>query len=334
MTSRSAREDPTYYRFKYARIARLLEKETEIQREKDREVSREEISQGKVPEGEPPTPRLTLSPAASQAIAAALRGLTPEQESEGTDSNLLQWDAITLLLEAGVQLRRLRWRWVGRRPAWYVRLLGWHHRQRRREYLLLGEFLDRVLEPAIVILYFSCRLEEGFPVDAWDLPQPDGPLRRPWKATSPVSLKEIDSWAEEYLACLLSPWHLGEAPEEVDPPRAHRTLLWPLIWLVDRERRLLGWLGVTKLRPRPETHYRVRYNLACLFSRLAGNEEAEIFLNIAERQLQLSLEALHGTRRAALADRARMDPALETLRKAGGYRFERIVPSSSKTARS
>jgi hypothetical protein len=327
MTPRSPREDPTYYRFKYARIAGLLERKTEASRER----RSEEAAPGDLPDQAAPVPHFAQSPAASQAIAAALRGLTPEQEAEGMDSRWLPVDAARLIFEASRQLRQLRWMWVGRRPAWYVRWWGWRHWRQRREYLLLGEFLNRVLEPAAVVLYFSCRLEEGSPVDIWNLPPPHGRLRRRWPEGQPASLAEIESWSAAYLSCILGRWY---AEEDADAMDRRRVRSWPLIWLGNQGKRLLGRLGVTRFRPRQEIHYRVRYNLACLFSRFAAREKAaEILLSVAERQLQLSLEELHGTRRAALADRARRDPALEALRRASGYRFERIVPSPSRRSR-
>lgn len=320
MSDRSLQEDSLYYRLEYARIARLLE-------EKTRPRSPEK----------PSSPQLPLSRAASKAIDATLSELIPEQEAAGADSDFLWMSAAALALEAEDQLRRLRWRWVGRRPVWYLRVLGRRHRQRRREYLVLAEFLDQVLEPATVALYFSCLVEEDR-VDA-DEPMldrrrpPNRPLRRAKLSGKNFSHGDFDCWMRDYLSYLVGSAEPAE-PTEERQKRRPGALMRLLTRLARHEKRLLAWLGVTWFRPPTEPNYRVRYNLACLFSRAAAHsDDREDLLDAAERQLQLALDALRGARRRALAEWALRDPGLASLRNAEGYRFARIVPAASNRSR-
>jgi hypothetical protein len=324
MSERTLREDPIAYRIEYARIARLLQKKSPPPRKGS---TGDEGGEKAGPSG-----HLELSAAATRAIDSALRGLTPEQESAGMDFQDLSADAADLVWKASGELERLRWRWVGRRPPWYVRWLGWRHWRRRREYLALADFLDRVLEPATVVLYFSCQVEEGrFEAELLEMLQARAfaiqrTLRRPlaerWRPKADLELSNL--WLLAYLSQLLGP-----APAEPRPRP------WPIAWLAwmgRRGRLVLAWLGVTRWRQPAEPNYRVRYNLACLFSRLAAQFEgkgqlSDFCLREAEHQLRLSLEALHGVRRAALADWARTDPGLAEFRGAQGHRFDQIVPT-------
>lgn len=330
MSGLSLQEDTIYYRAEYARIARLLERETEPQESFDDPERRELLPQEEA--GRQPSSEISLSRKDLGTIEAILDELTPEQMVAGDDSLLLWMDAAALALRAGQQLKRLRWHWVGRRPVWYLRWWGWLHW--RRQHLLLGEFLDSVLEPVSVTLYFSCLLQEDCVGDPREILRPAPrslqPLRRPTlDDEASIDLDEAESWLRTYLSHLI--YSAGAlAARNGRPPQRHQRLLQHLYRLAHREERLLGWLGVTWMRPAAPLNYRPRYNLACLFSRAAArSERPEVFLDAAAGQLRLALEALHGSRRSALAEWARNDPALRTLRDAdGGRRFYWVIPSS------
>jgi hypothetical protein len=333
VNERTLNEDSIYYRLEYARIARLLEKRT-----KPHDESRHARSE--VPDdGEEVRPalRLSLTAAAEKTIDAITAELTPEQRAIGESPRGLREDAFELAVKAGRELGRLRWHWVGRRPAWYLRWSGLRRWKRRREYLLLAKFLDRVLEPAAVILYFSCLIEEDF-VDEPDgilarrLPT-DWPLRRPFLQQQADFSPEPFPWLWDYLWYLVSQAQLPVGPRTSTEP--DRSWLSQALSQLERSARwLFGWLGETWLRSPAELNYRVRYNLACLFSRASLRaSDPDAFLFSAEAQLRLALQALSGPRRAALAEWAWSDPALNALRAAEGYGLERIVPPAARRSR-
>jgi hypothetical protein len=342
MSKRRLKEDSIYYRLEYARIARLLERRPGAR--PDRELRRHEAAElDEEVEALPRADRLTLSAAASRAINAALRELTPEQEAALSPESELWRDAARLVLRAAVELNDLHWQWAGRRPPWYVRWLGWRHLRRRREYLVLANFLDRVLEPTAVVLFFSCLLEEEkvSPIEVlWaGYEPPNGPLRRPWAEwEEPVDFDpeqpregDVYPWLKDYLADLVGPHPLDIEKERRARPRPLQ-LLHDLAHL---EERLLAWLGATRLRARAAPNYRVHYNLACLFSRSADQAERlrADCLWTARRHLELSLNTLRGPLREGLAEWAWKDPGLKTLRDDEAYGFERVVPKPSTRSR-
>jgi hypothetical protein len=332
MSTRTLQEDSIYYRLEYARIARLLEGERRPE-ESRRPGARFEDDR----DIEPTIPplRLSLSAAAKETIEVVIGELTPEQRARGEAGrrrkgevylpDRLWIDAARLTARAGDELWRLRWRWVGRKPPWYVRWLGWRHWRRRREYLVLAEFLDRVLEPAAVVLYFSCLIELEIISPDWILqeqPRAPRPLKRPRRHRG---IPHDEPFRRAYLLELVSRAQPAPRPEEPEGPRRWRR--WLPAFLMNNLRRLHGWLGVVQHHRLEEPHYRVRYNLACLFSRAsvtAADEEA--FLSAAEAQLRLALDTLRGKRRTALAEWAWQDPGLEALRNSELYGFAAILP--------
>jgi len=340
MSGRTLQEDSVYYRLEYARIARLLES---TRRHGKVRSWRARFDPSDIEPTIPPL-RLSLSAAAKETIDAVIGELTPEQKAlsngprpvppEKPQSESLNLDASNLATTASEELWRLRWHWVGRQPPWYVRLPGlpgrrhWH---RRREYLVLAEFLDRVLEPAAIILHFSCRITEGQMNDPdWIL---EGPKESPWPLKRPSRRQwrnspedELHHWLRKYLLELVK--RATPKPPSKDPELRHRGWRrWLPSLLLDSLQNLYGWLGVVCHHPTEDPHYRVRYNLACLFAR-ASTRAADRgkFLRAAEEQLQLALKALHGTRRAALAEWAWRDPGLAALRDAEDYGLKEILP--------
>lgn len=332
MSARTLQEDSIYYRLEYARIARLLEGERRPKEPRRLGVRFEDDS-----DIEPTISplRLSLSATAKETIEAVIGELTPEQRVRGEAGRRRKgevyrpdplWiDAARLTAQAGDELSRLRWHWVGRKPPWYVRWLGWRHWRRRREYLVLAEFLDRVLEPAAMILYFSCLIEMEIVSPDWILQEQS---RAPWPLKRPRRHQGIpydEPFRRAYLLELVS--RAQPVSRSGEPEGARRWRRWLPAFLMDNLKRLQGWLGVVQHHRVEEPHYRVRYNLACLFSRasLHATDKAP-FLSAAETQLRLALDALHGKRRAALAEWAWRDPGLAALRNSELYGLREILP--------
>lgn len=222
---------------------------------------------------------------------------------EGGPAPDLEWaqDLCARLVKASArELNRQGWRWPGRRPPWFVR---YRRRPRNRR---LAEFLDGVLEPAAVVLFWSCQIELGGSLwwrEEMDYRQPDRLLLVFDSEPGEVDIR----WLASYLNEMLDP--------DPAPPRGWRSHL--------------ARLGVSRLRRRSEPNPRVRYNLACLCSRLAGSPYAtrdedspQILLRIAAAQLAAALDGLDGHRREALSEWSRQDPGLAVLRSVSPL-FER-----------
>jgi hypothetical protein len=213
---------------------------------------------------------------------------------EGGPTPDLEWAralSAHLVKASARELNRQGWRWPGRRPPWFVR---YRRRPRNRR---LAEFLDGVLEPATVALFWSCHIALG--EDPWwetlDYRQPDRLLLVFDSEPGEVDVR----WLASYLTEMLDP--------DPDPPEGWRSHL--------------ARLGVSRLRQRSKPNPRVRYNLACLYSRLAGSPSAgtaddrhSILLQVAAAQLAAALDGLDGHRREALSEWSRQDPGLEFLR--------------------
>ena len=83
-------------------------------------------------------------------------------------------------------------------------------------------------------------------------------------------------------------------------------------------------------RPDAEISYRARYNLACLFSRIAMQsirEERpwELYIVESARQLELCVARVSGRRRAAIQAWAWRDPAFIGLKELSWSEFSRIL---------
>jgi hypothetical protein len=199
-----------------------------------------------------------------------------------------------LVATARRELSGLGWRWVGRRPPEHVQRLRRVSSANRR----LAAFLAEVLEPATVVLYFSSVIGEGgkFETEGLDRPRPSKQvLDRPGsrEAKDPVS----QEWLRAYLHELMAP-----APAPASE------------W-----KRAAARIGATRWRPPLDTNYRVQYNLACLFSRVAEKaspeDRAMRYAAMAAEQLELCLSKLAGVRHQAVFDWAQRDPGLAGLRR-------------------
>src|SRR4249919_29120 len=308
MSKRGEADDPVTYRIGYSLIAQKLHELSEGREEdapfEERLGERTEFVSAVIAAAGH-SPQLTAKEGSKEQLAS---------ETEGA----LSGQALRLIEMTATELRGLGWRWVGSEPSRYVK---WARRRGSPEDAHLGKFLDRVMEPAAVVLYWSCLANEGdwesverllqdarrIPARAWRVPWRS--WRSGWRMWRRYR-RQIDrrrfthkwqpekkAWLEDYLVVLASSsgWKL------------------PLFG------RLLAKLGLTRLRPVPAPDYRVHYNLACLYSRLAGrwsqaDRQAQEYLERATEQWALCLAATTGAQENAIAQWARRDPALRALR--------------------
>jgi hypothetical protein len=220
-----------------------------------------------------------------------------------------------LIASAAAMLEEAGWQWVGRRPPRFVR---WRRkfspaRITGRRPLLdreLVRFLSWVVEPASVVLLFSAWLVEGtnFPMAELKAAIGPKPVERPLERRK--RSRDPEGWLIAYLARLVFDW-----PQ--DPARRVRAQ---------------ARLGRTRYRAPREPSFRVQYNLACLFSRLAGAEEekgdtkgAKQFISIAAGQLEKALLHLPDDQRAWLVSWAKIDPGLDDLRRMRGREFAETI---------
>jgi hypothetical protein len=243
-------------------------------------------------------------------------------------------DAEELLAVVNQALSHAGQRWAGRSRAWYARLKPRRSPARAGE---VAEFLDRVVEPAAVVLLLSARLElgqseaieemlldevkrrrDGPPVVEPPLVDREQGPRRPRRrrqrqAVDSPDQAADDAWLMAYLRMLLT-----------DERRQARPGV---------PARLLAALGVPRWRRLRPPSYRARYNVACLLSRLTSRranardrEDASEFAREAAHQLRRCFNALPpGPRRDRLARWAWQDPGLEGLRDFDRNRFASVV---------
>jgi hypothetical protein len=257
--------DPTWYRIEYALAAQRLHVATERGRP---QVAAES----------------ELGPRVQRVMRDLVGGRPIRLRLEEVER-----DALALVGQTSAVLAKAGWRWVGRRPRWYVRAVRRAYMRIRRPRSprpdgQLLEFLDRTLEPAAVVLVSSCRVEQGQLSDVSALDRGD-------EALPPLDRRAFfDSydWVGRYVAELL---------REPSPGRRRRS-----------------------------PTYRVHYNLACLFSRRAmrlGDDRPD--LAIAEEQLRRAFAVIGGTLRERMCQWAWRDPGLEGMRRASRTEFEAIV---------
>ncbi|MDQ2631781.1 MAG: hypothetical protein M3Y75_12540 [Actinomycetota bacterium] len=276
MTSRERYRDPVAYRIDYSLAAQILHAVSE---ERDREVP------GRV-KGKPLEPPEQLG----ETLEMIQRQLLIGEGDPGFGFEHARDLALRLIRASARELLRQGWRWPGRRPAWFVR------RPRSRSDRRLAEFLDRVLEPTTVVLFWSCQVELEEP-PSWEDTAPGRPDRR-LLVDGPEEGRAPALWLAAYLAEMLEP--------EPESPQGLRLLL--------------ARIGVSRWRRRAEPNPRVRYNLACLYSRLAArryvdaNEDPRERLRRSAEQLREALEGMKGRQREALARWAQEDPGLQGLR--------------------
>lgn len=207
-------------------------------------------------------------------------------------------------------LRAAGWRYPRRPPR---RIVRWMRSVSRRSGPLgrdpgLAKFLDSTLEPATVVLIWSARVARGKPV-------PLAYETRPAPAGFVDRTSKDPAWLESYLADLVG--------ERRNYPGAWNSAM---LRLGSRRHRLPSKPG-----------YRVRYNLACLYSRQAEARRPRVAYGSLERsaeQLLLAREATGEERRAELLRWAQHDPGLEGLRGGDPKAFRLVVgppPPASKT---
>lgn len=239
-------------------------------------------------------------------------------------------DALDLVGAATMALERAGWRWVGRRPPRYLRWIKglaapWGRHPRAARDLELARFLSWVVEPAAVVVLFSAWLLDAraktrsadqidaiFPyaeiitaiVENEKTSGPPKPLDRATRTTS------SPAWLISYLARLVADWPLETR----------------------RLARVEARLGRTRLRGPRRVSARVRYSLACLFSRLglvaSERDEKHVtdrFLQIAAVQLEYALISLPDRERNDLVGWANTDPGLRGLCDLREGEFEEIV---------
>jgi hypothetical protein len=271
------KEDPIAYRIAYSRVAQLLHLETGAQ------------------DGKPPGDRV------SKLVPELVRSEPVQSGEEVARAALLE--ALTLIDRTRNELVSLGFSWVGWSPSRARRMRKRLSGERYR----LGEFLDQTLEPSIVVLYFSARIE-WFGPDPQLLTPPDlerSPLDRRKVASPSQKAKPDDtdaySWLHSYLSYLLTTPAKGGR----ESPRG------------------LGWKERGRVNPR------VRYNLACMYSRLGaalraegadpanpdlakGEQAHRAFVSAAD-QLKSSIAEAREPERMAMATWAPVDPALDAL---------------------
>lgn len=304
MSKRTLAEDPTGFRIDYSRIANLLHLQSQEKpptaAERPNEIAEPDPDEIAAP---------GLGEIAEKAIAVARREVTPEQRNRCLREGAIPEQAAELVGRAARQLTLFGHRGVHQQPPWHVRV---QQRRRGRERLLLTRFLDRLLEPASVVLYFSGLVAERKNPDV--PPEPPDSAAPPDRTKAPAAPGEgparaREEWLRQYLAFLRA-----ESAPRIVP--------------------IHGPLGRLDLRrpPQPASpNYRVRYNLACLFSRLAASEAGgddgvqKSYLAEAKRQLRQSLAAVRGRQRRAIVAWAEKDPGLEGLRERALKEFQEIV---------
>jgi hypothetical protein len=272
-------EDPIAYRIDYSRIAQSLHLES-VTAEAAPGVGAEKKPTPKDPKSpaKKPAPKKPAPDVAAVArVVEKLIGPNPPPPDDAVK------EALALVLRARRELYHLGWKWVGWTPRWTWReVVGrLRHPIHGTEIRRLATFLDQILEPATVVLYFSARIAKS---ELAALPSRDssgrlkrGPFDLPGGAGA--SRRDESAWTDRYLQILLC--------ERKD-----------------------GRPGIPmKWKPSAAVNYRVRYNLACMYSRLG---EVPQSLD----QLRQAVTLAKGRDRQALVEWAKKDPALTAARHA------------------
>jgi len=303
------RDDPVFYRLRYSLIAQMLHARSPVERGLEPAHERDADPVGEV----------------AQAIKAARRSVATRPGRTDAEPRPSQ-QALQLIELAAAELRRMGWRWIGNPPRWYARVL--RHRNSPED-PPLGQFLDQLLEPAAVVLYWSCVVEEG----EWErlsfLYETARPERRPRRLRRlalPRPTARRGRWLNRHR--FARGWNLDREAWL----RAYLLLLRdPTPGLKRDDRPVFARFGFARLRPMPAPNYRVRYNLACLFCRLAnrtyldGGGFHDAIFEEATMHLSRCLAGARGKQREAILDWARRDPSLAPLRNAWSEGFEEVV---------
>jgi hypothetical protein len=277
-------DDPIAYRIAYSQVAQKLHLASIP--EGHRHPILESLGLKLRQEGEPPEP--------PEPVTNAVTGLVGSQ-SPPHQLGEIETEALKLIADTRAELVELGMSTVG----W-----NWGKVQTKRRFrdpLRLVEFLDQILEPATVVLYFSARIQNGHR-EQWllDPPQPELPPERKDGDLGEMGVGDGKGsgflWLRDYLGSLCN----GGAKKE---PR---------------------WFGFQRKNTEP-INYRVRYNLACLYARYGapqeppgsseGLEADDQALNMALGHLGAAIIYAHGRERKALTAWAVADPALRPLRE-------------------
>jgi hypothetical protein len=299
--------DPSWYRIQYALATRQLM--TALDRRPDGHI-RAETSVGSRPHGvrsEAGSPPGTFSSDDIPTLEREVWNLlfpgaeVPAQSAQHSTADLLtaERDAVDLIAATTDVLDADGYRWAGRRPGIgrrWRRLTRKKARWRNRQ---LDEFLDEVIEPAAVVVFWSVQAASGRAVNvptkrAWTAPDRRAAAKaaaayRPQGAERMGDDEALRAWFEAYLLDL----------------EANPALL--------RRQRLAAFLGARRWRRRAPLNYRVQYNLACLHSRLAGQDRGSE-LESAANYLRLAVKNAGTVRARRLRPWAWSDPGLSHLR--------------------
>ena len=310
--------DPTWYRISYSLAAQKLH-----------------AAHGTKPAGRY-VKRLDVSASAAVKEMGSLRRSVSASGEKGFKD--AEDDALEVIRVTAAVLADMGWRWAGRNPSWYVswserlpaallRLVRRLRRKPRRRSIAgdwpLAKFLDRTVEPAAVLLVWSARIERhalesplGCELRKLEdhliaLAENPASERRPNKELRPDRRQYAPDgdWLCRYVI---------ELADDRDPKH-------------DRWKRFLAWLGVSRYRLRGKANYRVQYELACLFSRLAQKRPGadgkanEAVVERAREHLGRSLSELPEPRRTETAGWARQDPGLAGLRDFDKSKFNQLV---------
>lgn len=287
--SKSRLTDPVWYRIRYALAAQRLHAAS-------------------VPPGD------ARGKGLSEAMCRLARRKTRAREVQDPPGDLdaaAALEARELLQETARVLAFSGWRWIGCRPSHLTLAWAWLRRFRRpRADRRLARFLDSVVEPTAVVLFWSARIDMGqTPRRALEATA-DGPPGAPERPLDRDGHTASEDWLEAYLTHLLRSLKQG-----------------PLPW----HRRFLAALGFKRYAKSRPPAYRVNYNLACLLARALGRAPERGIWSDADliawslEFLKRSLAQLGGERRRAVAAWAWRDPALAPLRKSASDRFTEIA---------
>jgi hypothetical protein len=302
----SYEDDPIAYRIAYSRLAQLLH--DPIAKE-DLPAESGARLRGTAPAQEEPSARVREQ---VEKLVPATPPPEPSTPPEPASRRIVS-DAQALVGRSRGRLAQLGWEWVGSRPHKSVR---WT--RTRGASLRLAQFLDEVVEPATVVFYFSARLQATGKMPPVSEPDDKEPLPLLRRRKTPDNFHQfIGVGGEPWLDCYLK--HLTrkepEAPDDWRPPSPPG----------------LGWEAAPKL------HYRVHYNLACMFARIAAKgppEESLKSFERAGRELNLSITKAKGRDRQVSIEWAERDPTLIPFQDQAPGKFrEALKPEAPRDER-
>jgi hypothetical protein len=320
-------DDPVAYRIGYSRIAQRLHLRSVVgatTAEEKREGRKGDEEQGGPP---PRLVELVESLIGAQASPGRPASIDPDAPRwiKEEEPDPIQGDALRLIFRTAIELAKLGLPYPG--LTWGGVRREFHRGETKR----LAKFLARVLEPATVVLLYSAWIEDGYRAD-WLL-DVRGPKRRPPKRPKRRRLRnKLPLWRRYVVVEIDEPWL--------------RQYMETLLHGVERGRlrRICGWKVTGKV------NYRVQYNLACMYSRLATPPKSRAWLNVParsstrgdEREAALALAighlraamcGAHGNERKALSAWAEDDPALASVRDLRREDFDAALTAAADADR-